>query len=713
MTAGPAPASPSPAFPGAWPAPDTAVLAHRPLCTGSDPAAVRFGDDLWPLNAAHPDAHAATFNILWSWFPDTLVLPFKAFALAALTHPWAQDPAVFLTRVADQPSVTSIVNWMKDLRLLAAWMQARQIPSLAAITAADLDGYRDHVLSLDRSTGRKAAMLTAVRTLWAYRIHLPASCQISCDPFGGASGAAITGSRYSRTENKTPRIAPATMDALLGWALRITEEFGPDIAAACREARQLADLTHPCQAGLEGMNHPQRISEFIRRARLSGASLPGHPGSGPPAVNYARLGKMLGAPRGGWPPRLKKIIEESGLPIARGSHLAAITAPPGRQPWRSTPITAAELPDLRRMLSAAAFIIICYLSGMRPGEVLNLRRGCTGTDQATGELLVLGRSGKGHDRRPADGDTGPGRPWVVVQPVHTAITILESVTSGPLLFPPSQSRPGLRRGEQDRARTTRLINSDIELLITWVNSAFTGPAGTTPIPADPAARIYSTRFRRTLAYFIVRRPRGLIAAALQYGHVHSKVTLGYAGTADVSWLDDLAIERLEMVLDQASDDSAHLQGDEHVSGPSAAEYKRRVAQAATFAGRTVTTARGAERLLAQTGPAVHHGTAMTCVWRPETAACSQARHGQGLPAGDGPDETACRTSCLNLAYTDRDISQQHQRLADLKRAATDPLAPDPRRDRATAQATRIQAILDRHEHTRPRLSEESHEPPPP
>jgi hypothetical protein len=36
-----------------------------------------------------------------------------------------------------------------------------------------------------------------------------------------------------------------------------------------------------------------------------------------------------------------------------------------------------------------------------------------------------------------------------------------------------------------------------------------------------------------LARFIVRRPRGLIAAALQYGHVDTKVTLNYANPREL------------------------------------------------------------------------------------------------------------------------------------------------------------------------------------
>jgi len=54
---------------------------------------------------------------------------------------------------------------------------------------------------------------------------------------------------------------------------------------------------------------------------------------------------------------------------------------------------------------------------------------------------------------------------------------------------------------------------------------------------------------------------------------------------------------------------------EHVSGPAAAEYTARTGHVARFTGRAVTHARGVERLLAQTGPGVHHGQGMTCVWR--------------------------------------------------------------------------------------------------
>lgn len=194
---------------------------------------------------------------------------------------------------------------------------------------------------------------------------------------------------------------------------------------------------------------------------------------------------------------------------------------------------------------------------------------------------------------------------------------------------------------------------------------------------------------------------GLIAAALQYGHVRSKVTLGYAGAADTGWLDDITVERLEMVLEQADADWRHLAGGEHVSGPAAADYRARVQAARPFAGRAVTSIRSAARLLAAADPSIHHGEAMTCVWRAETAACRNTRLTQGLPAADAPEPSECQSSCRNLAYTGRDIQRLSREAAEMEAAAADPLVPGPLRDRAAAQAAGYKAIIERHHASRP------------
>jgi len=51
-------------------------------------------------------------------------------------------------------------------------------------------------------------------------------------------------------------------------------------------------------------------------------------------------------------------------------------------------------------------------------------------------------------------------------------------------------------------------------------------------------------------------------------------------------------------------------------------------------------------------------------------------------------------------YTDRDITQLGTRLAVLHAATADPVAPAPLRNRAAEQASRVRAVIDRHEATR-------------
>lgn len=144
-----------------------------------------------------------------------------------------------------------------------------------------------------------------------------------------------------------------------------------------------------------------------------------------------------------------------------------------------------------------------------------------------------------------------------------------------------------------------------------------------------------------------------------------------------------------------------------MSGPSAQEYRARVARSARFAGRAVTQVRNVERLLSHADPDIHHGEAMTCVWRADTAACRQAKLAAGLPANEAPDESECRSACPNLAYTDRDIAHQRKRLAVWAADAADPLAPRPLRDRAGVLAERARLIIARHESVRTSVADDA------
>ncbi|MFG2153184.1 integrase [[Kitasatospora] papulosa] len=682
-----------------WPADDVLILRGRPVRIGTPPSRMsRFGDEIWHVQPAHRDAHVQISAISWPSFPATLRRHFRTFFLAALDHPVPVEPGG-RQRPAEQASIGSFPYWIIDMRVLALWLDEQGIHDLSEVRDADLETFRTNVLSLKRTGRRKSDLISALRLLWLFSEHMPTQCRLDCDfPWPGQAAKEVVGAPAGRRrENEIPRIADGTMEALLGWVLVMIEDIGPDIRDAWHEYQQLEAGNHHSQARYTGTREG-RLRTYLSYCRQQDIALPGHEAGG--GVNHGHIKRLIGIPKGlrqAMTAPMLGLLADSDLPTEPFTGIGRITGRTHGRPWSERPITVAELPTLVRLLSAALFTAVCYLSGMRPGEVLNLRRGCRDTDEETGELLVYGFRGKGFDRVPDQPDASePLRPWVVVDVVHAAIGLLEELHDLPMLFPSSLIHAHDQRPATVNARRGRAMNDDIQDLISWINSTYRRADSDAPIPADPACRINAARYRRTLARFIVRKPRGLIAAALQYGHIHTKVTMSYAGYADPSWLHDVAVEKLELIIDQVEQDSQHLAAGEHVSGPSADEYRARVERTASFQGRVVTSAGSAERLLEQADPAIYHGQGMTCVWRAATAACRKAKLALGLPDDDTPDESECRSSCTNLAYTDRDIEGVQLRLERHRADATDPLAPQPRRDRAAAQATQLSRIIDRH-----------------
>jgi len=690
-----------------WPADDIIVLRNRPLRAGTDEAVLsRFGDAVWHTVPAHPDAHHHVSPLIWSHYPPIFRLPFKTFFLAALDHPYPGSP-VTVQRGGERAGVATLRYWFMDLQVFAEWLVGAGISRLCDVTEHHLDAYRAHVHALQRKPGRKVDLQAAVRTLWLYGPHLPDEGRLATGyPWPRASDDGLMTSVGGR-DNKTPRIAPATMTALLAWALHVIEAVGPDVRDAWVQHQQFRAGTHPSQAEFDGLPTGERIQRYIARCRREGTPLPGHrTENGQRIINFSAIERMLQTTTVfSFTPNQKRTLRESGLPVAEDSYIGKITGVIDGRPWRDSPIAVSELRNLIRMVTAAAFVVICYLSGARPGEVLNLRPDCRATDEETGELLIVGRRGKGYDRASlprsateADAEGSPEeRPWVVVMPVHDAIALLESFGDYAFLFPASFTNAQTKRPNDFNARQVESVTRDLEDFVAWVNSTFGRPGSDVPIPPDPTKHLHASRFRRTLAYFIVRRPRGLVAAALQYAHVHTKVTLSYAGRDDSSWMDDIQLETLEMVLEQNEQDARLLEAGEHVSGPAADEYRHRVRTRARFAGRVITAGRSIERLLEQADPNIHHGEAMTCVWRRETAACRRARIEAGLPAEDGPNERECLSSCSNLVYTDRNIVVHRRLQQQREEAAADQLSPRPLRDRAAALAESSRAIIAAHQ----------------
>jgi hypothetical protein len=77
------------------------------------------------------------------------------------------------------------------------------------------------------------------------------------------------------------------------------------------------------------------------------------------------------------------------------------------------------------------------------------------------------------------------------------------------------------------------LGNGVLIFCTWVNRYCVAAGRADIIPPDPNGKLHPARLRRTLAWFIARKPCGMVAAAIQYGHVSVAMTLGYSNPREL------------------------------------------------------------------------------------------------------------------------------------------------------------------------------------
>ncbi|MFF1715560.1 hypothetical protein [Streptomyces sp. NPDC058268] len=215
---------------------------------------------------------------------------------------------------------------------------------------------------------------------------------------------------------------------------------------------------------------------------------------------------------------------------------------------------------------------------------------------------------------------------------------------------------------------------------------------------DPHGHIGLARFRRTLAWHIARRPGGLVALAIQYGHLRTSVSVGYASRSRDGIHDLLDVETARATIDTVADLHADLQSGAGVSGPAARRAINAAAQAPRFEG-VIIEADTAVKVLANPDPAVHDNplALVMCVYKREKALC----HREGTK--DTPALDHCVSTCANIARTDRQADQLQQRACDLESRAH--YVPEELGKRFLANAARLRETADRHYQSRTTLKE--------
>lgn len=250
-------------------------------------------------------------------------------------------------------------------------------------------------------------------------------------------------------------------------------------------------------------------------------------------------------------------------------------------------------------LSTAALICCAYLSGMRPEEVLALRRGCctrVERDDDTVRFEIRGRHFKGV--LDEDGNTiGEGEqradPWIVLEPVARAIAVVEELEDGEQLFTRT-----LYRYAKGTCMPRTGLSSDtaverIRAFTAWANQL--AAAHHRPhelIPDDPDGAVALRRFRCTVAWFIYRQPGGRIALAVQYGHAATAMSESYAGRSKTDMLEVLDKEKGLALAETLTEAGERLAAGEKVSGPAADRYRAAATEfsdryAGTYLGKRV------------------------------------------------------------------------------------------------------------------------------
>jgi hypothetical protein len=178
-----------------------------------------------------------------------------------------------------------------------------------------------------------------------------------------------------------------------------------------------------------------------------------------------------------------------------------------------------------------------------PPEVKHLQRGCLSrhrdSDGNVYRRTITSRAFKGETPK------GVTASWVVSESVERAVAVLENLqpADAKYLFTTLVATQGWQGS--DRSMTNKRTNTNLNEMVHWVNTycASHGRVGGIPLVRRQRWRLNTSQFRRTLAWFIARRPGGTIAGTIQYRHHSIQMFEGYAGTSESGFRGEVEAEQ--------------------------------------------------------------------------------------------------------------------------------------------------------------------------
>ncbi|MGW3460587.1 integrase [Streptomyces olivaceoviridis] len=691
------------------PAPDSPVVLPKWINPGNTHLISRYQEDLWSLAPLIDNPSTSLFTINWESCPGSPRAELKLIAWTMING--EQRPTYVKTRgisARGRKSADTRVGICREWLRLARWLHQRGVGELAACTEEEWRSYAAHRFKGGIGRGRAEAILRNLTELWAFDQIAARRCGIAQPPWEteGVDDYLPAAGGTGAGENSTEPLDPQVIGPLLVWAIRTVEDFADDILAAWAEHRRL----HALAADFTGTTAGRQaaLEAYLLPLMRDGSPIPATQIAGRTVLARRFIAATTGATVN-QVDRFARLHDLTEL-AAKNPGPCPLSIPVSGQingrPWREY-LDYNETADLMRHLSTAAAITCLYLTGMRPQEVQGLRSGCCSDpapnpDGSSGRHLIRSR----HYKNVTDDDgnyvsVGEERPvpWVAITPVVHAIRALERmVPDGELLL--SSAHQGGRAVKHPGALKVNALTKRIEDFASWANrEALAHGLHEQVIPPDPHGRIGLARFRRTLAWHVARRRGGLIALAIQYGHMRTvldaRTSSGYAARSRRGIHSVLDVETALAAAETAAHLRDRIAAGEKISGPAARRAPTAAAQAPRFEGRVVppTFAKKASAYLARDGLVLFDNpdVSLICVFKRDNALCDPG------PDATAPNQPDRRPGCGNAVRTD-----SHARASRSHADRNDQLAahtPGPIAKRIRAAAARDRATADAHDAT--------------
>ena len=680
-------------------APDMVVVQDIDV---SDPAndgrVSRFSDDSWDLSPAARKSTARS-NVYFGSSPPVFRDALKRLVYCAVNLDTPMGGFGRHGGTVPRLSAGSVRAYFETgWRPFVRWLAEQGIGSISEANADVLNDYRAHVEGLTISPKARNTRMRGLWRMWRYAPFLPAGDRLMQPPWETADYDDDIGDwgnqQVAASENRTPPIHRDTMSELLVWSMRFVDDFADDILRA-RQQRAYMDAKVRNRQRDGDLDRWNRYLDGLRR---DDEPLPGHTDKGKPAlaVNYLSATLDISV-------TTIKHNRPGDISIRVGAPLSVeINGQIEGERWVDA-IDFYEIDVWVRRLATACVVVVAYLSGMRPEECLALKRGCCQPSDSTDKLSGYEIRGLTFKKRGDDGNTIVGgverrNAWHVIEPVARAVEVMEQLHPHELLFPSAAF------GTQAGRSTTRSVrppnfNLNIREFIEWCNQT-ADASGRPVIPPDPKGQVTIRKFRRTVAWFIYRRPRGLIALGSQYGHINLLQSEGY-GRRAYSGMNEVLDEHAFALRDDLEASYEQLTAGEGVSGPAAERFAGAATEyKALFAG-SVLTRRDAKTLLKNPSLQVYNNPQqhLACCYDESKALCHPSNDRQpGIERS--PDLLNCDPRCANVARTDSHMAALTGEVEQLDAEIASPMTPIPIQVRLTQRRERLLAVKASHEQKR-------------